>query len=258
MCAENFTCLIYAVLHPPRNSVKIKLAQKFQEVRYVNFFMGKLEREFLWTQDKIPQKWWSYTDDTFAIWTHGEPSLKLFIYNPDHHHSSIKFTVSWSAKGVTFLKTRVYLRDGLIGNDLSIKPTDTHQYLQMDICNARHCKTSIPYSQALHLHQICSEEEYLLNCTQELKKTSIKREYSELQSNHNIHQALAISRENCMQSQPNQDKSAQIPLVVTYHPIYHLFNQSPSSTFLPYIPENNHEEHSHLSLFNSHSKSEES
>ena len=132
--------------------------------------MGKIEREFLWTQDKIPQKWWSFTDDTFAIWTHGEPSLKVFIYNPNHHHSSIKFTVSWSAKGVTFLKTRVYLRDGLIGNDLHIKPTDIHQHLQMDICNARHCKTSIPYSQALRLHQTCSEEEYLLNCTRELKK----------------------------------------------------------------------------------------
>ena len=27
---------------------------------YVNLFMGKLEWEFLWTQDKIPRVWWRY------------------------------------------------------------------------------------------------------------------------------------------------------------------------------------------------------
>ena len=42
---------------------------------YANLFMGKLEREFLRTQNKLPLVWWRYIDDIFAIWTHGEPSL---------------------------------------------------------------------------------------------------------------------------------------------------------------------------------------
>ena len=42
---------------------------------YAKLFMGKLEQEFLQTQNKKPQVWWKYTDDIFAIWTHDEPSL---------------------------------------------------------------------------------------------------------------------------------------------------------------------------------------
>ena len=46
---------------------------------YANLFMGKLGREFLRTQNKLPRVWWRYIDDIFAIWTHGEPSLRVFI-----------------------------------------------------------------------------------------------------------------------------------------------------------------------------------
>ena len=129
--------------------------------------MGKLEREFLGTQNKLPRVWWRYihVDDIFAIWTHGEPSLRVFIENLNRHHPTIKFTASWSAEEVTFLDTRVYMRDGLVGTDLHVKPTDTHQYLRMDSCHPHHCKTSIPYSQALRLRRICSEEEHLLKWT---------------------------------------------------------------------------------------------
>ena len=89
----------------------------------------------------------------------------------------------------------------------------------MDSCHPYHCKTSIPHSQALRLRLICLEEEHLSKWTLELKKHLLKRGYCEQQLNYDIHRALAISRENCLQSQPSQDKSARIPLVVTYHPI---------------------------------------
>ena len=70
-----------------------------------------------------------YIDNIFAKWDHGEPSLRVFIENNNCHHPTIKFTASWSAEEVTFLDTRVYLRDGQIGTDGKVKPTDTHQYL---------------------------------------------------------------------------------------------------------------------------------
>ena len=72
---------------------------------------------------------WRYTDDIFAIWDHGEPSLKVFIESINQNHQTIKFTALWLAEKVTFLDTRVYRRDGQIGTDLHVKPTDTHQYL---------------------------------------------------------------------------------------------------------------------------------
>lgn len=57
---------------------------------------------------------------------------------------------------VVFLDTRVYLKNGLVETNLRIKPTDTYQYLQMNSCHPRHCKTAIPYRQALCLYKICS------------------------------------------------------------------------------------------------------
>ena len=46
---------------------------------YANLFTGKLEQEFLQTLNKKPRVWWRYIDDTFAIWTHDEPSLCTFV-----------------------------------------------------------------------------------------------------------------------------------------------------------------------------------
>ena len=62
---------------------------------HANLFMGKLKCEFLRTQDKIPRVWWRYIDDIFAIWAHGDPSLRVFIENLNRHHPTIKFTASW-------------------------------------------------------------------------------------------------------------------------------------------------------------------
>ena len=41
--------------------------------------------------------------------------------------------------------------------DLYVKPTDTHQYLHVSSCHVSHCKKSMPFSQALRLNRICSE-----------------------------------------------------------------------------------------------------
>ena len=40
--------------------------------------------------------------------------------------------------------------------DLFIKPTDTHQFLDLGSSHCYHCKKGIPYSQALRLNRICS------------------------------------------------------------------------------------------------------
>ena len=118
---------------------------------YANIFMGKLEQQLLRTQERVPLVWWRYIDDVFAVSTHGEPALQSFVDELNRHHNTIKFTANWSTEEVTFLDTRVYLRNGLVETNLHIKPTDTHQYLRTDSCHPRHCKTDIPYGQALRL-----------------------------------------------------------------------------------------------------------
>ena len=113
---------------------------------YANLFMGKLQREFLRTQDIEPRVWWRFVDDIFAIWTHGEQALCRFIESLNRYHPTIKFNAAWSAEQVMFLDTTVYLKDGQIGTDLYTKPTDKHQYLHVDSCHPFHCKASIPYT----------------------------------------------------------------------------------------------------------------
>ena len=116
----------------------------FMALSHANLFMGKFEREFLLTQDKIPRVWWRYIDDIFAIWAHGEPSLLVFTKNLNLHHPTIKFTALWLADEVTFLNMTVCLRDGLIGTNLHGKSTHSYQYLRMDSCHPHHCKILIP------------------------------------------------------------------------------------------------------------------
>ena len=90
----------------------------------------------------------------------------------------------------------------------------------MDSCHPQHCKSSIPYCEVLRLWRICSEDQHFQKWTCELKKHLLKLGYREQQLNKEIHWALTISSENCLQIHPNQDKSAPIQLVVTYHPIF--------------------------------------
>ena len=47
---------------------------------------------------------------------------------------------------------------GIMSTDIYNKPTDKHQYLSPQSCHPKHCTKSIPYSQALRIKRICSNE----------------------------------------------------------------------------------------------------
>ena len=73
---------------------------------------------------------------------------------------------------------------------------------------------------------MCSEEENFLKLTRELKVHLMKRGYDEQYLNLEIQRVLNnrnTSRDACLLPRQNQDKSARIPLVVTYHPILPTF-----------------------------------
>ena len=106
--------------------------------------------------------------------------LLRLIESLNRHHTTIKFTANWSAEKVTFFDTTGYLREnGLIGTDLYIKPTDKRQYLRMDSCYPKHCKDAVPFSQALRLQRICSEDRTYTQRTHELKQYFLSRGYPE-------------------------------------------------------------------------------
>lgn len=47
---------------------------------YVNFFMGRLEHDFLQTQPLIPLLWIRFLDDIFTLWPNGETSVNTFLW----------------------------------------------------------------------------------------------------------------------------------------------------------------------------------
>ena len=176
---------------------------------YANLFMAKLEQEFLLTQNNKPRVWWRFIHGIFAIWTHGEVILNTFIESLNRHHSTIKFTATWSTESVTILDTTVYIKEnGLIGTDLYVKPTDKPQYLRMDSCHLRHCKASISFSQALRLRRICSDDCTYLNRTREFKQYFLSQGYNEQHLEKEFNRAFDITREASLQSKLNQEKPA--------------------------------------------------
>ena len=74
---------------------------------YANIFMGRLERDLLQQTTQKPTTWLRFIDDIFAVWSHGEESLQIFLNEINSFHPTIKFTAEWSRESVTFLDTRV-------------------------------------------------------------------------------------------------------------------------------------------------------
>ena len=126
---------------------------------YAILFMADFEEKMLESFEKKPMIWWRYIDDILFIWEHGEESLKVLIEQVNMSHSRIKFTSKYSKEEVNFLDVDIKLRDGELKTDLFVKPTDTHQFLHPISCHPCHCKKGIPYSQALRLNRICSDNE---------------------------------------------------------------------------------------------------
>ena len=76
---------------------------------------------------------------------------------------TIKFTHETSRNNISFLDTYITCENGIMSTDIYNKPTDTHQYLSPQSCHPQHCTSSIPYSQALRIKRICSNEQTTKN-----------------------------------------------------------------------------------------------
>ena len=105
-----------------------------------------------------------------------------------------------------------------IKTDLYTKPTATHQYLHATSCHPHHNKTSIPYSQALRLRRICSNDGDLRNRIEELQLYLEQRGYNKEALAPQFERATAKPREDCLLPSLKKRQSPQIPLVVTYSP----------------------------------------
>ena len=107
----------------------------------------------------------------FSFWEHGKESLKVFTEQVNMFHSTIKFTAEYSKDEVNVLDVNnIKLIDRELKTDLFIKPKDTHQFLDPTSWHSYHCKKGIPYSQALRLNRICSDNKNFVRGCNDLKK----------------------------------------------------------------------------------------
>lgn len=124
---------------------------------YANIFMSKIESDFLSSCAIKPIFYKRFLDDIFMIWTETEDELVKFIASFNNIHPSISFTHTYSTSKINFLDVLVRVEGGALITSVYKKPTDRQQYLHFKSCHPRHCKTSIPYSQAIRFKRICSK-----------------------------------------------------------------------------------------------------
>ena len=125
-------------------------------------------------------------------------------------HPTIKFTADWSKTSINLFDVTVSTTEGVIETDLYVKPTDSYQYLLSSSC---HPFKAIPYSQALRLNRICSNNEFFDKRYSDLEKHLLERGYIEKMVRQEILRARAISRDALLQKANNQEKKRKINLI---------------------------------------------
>ena len=135
-----------------------------------------------------------------------------------YNSPSIKFTCEYSRKKINYLDVQVIVRKGKLITDLHVKQTDSHQYFDPSSCHLYHCTKSIPYSQALRIHQISSENvSFDLRCN-ELEKWLIKRKYNPREIRKQILKARAFSRDTLLDKVKEVKNNDRLVLTLTYNP----------------------------------------
>ena len=133
---------------------------------------------------------------------------------------TIKFMADWSKTSINFLDVTVSITEGVIETDLYVKHTDSHQYLLSSSCHPFYCKKGIPYSQALRLNRICSNNESFDKRCNVLEKYLLETGYSEKMIRKEILRAIAIPRDALLEKVNNQEKQKKITFNITYHPVF--------------------------------------
>ena len=131
---------------------------------------------------------------------------------------TIKFTHETSRNNISFLDTYTTCENGIMSTDIYNKPTDTHQYLSPRICHPKHYTNSIPYSHALRIKRICSNEQTTKTRLGELTYHLKKRCYNNASINHCFITASGIDRKDLIQYKEKKTNN-RVPFVFTYHPV---------------------------------------
>jgi peptide-methionine (R)-S-oxide reductase len=184
---------------------------------FANLYMNWLEQTHLPNAPIKPLVWRRYIDDVFAIFQCTDEELAEFTKWLNNIHPTIKFTAESNPDGVPFLDTFVKIRDNKIITQPHTKPTDTKQYLLPSSCHPSHIIKSIPYSQALRIQRICSDESTLKKELENLKGFFINRMYPPDLVEKAIEKVLS-SKPRSESQHEDKEKTTPTALVIPFYP----------------------------------------
>ena len=108
---------------------------------------------------------------TFLMYKGENAKLTQFLIDLNTKHDSIKFDYETSTKSIALLDNLAYIDENRhLQTTLYTKPTYTHNYLHSKSSHPRDLKDSLPYSQALRIKRICSQNNELNTHCEKLKK----------------------------------------------------------------------------------------
>ena len=148
------------------------------------------------------------------LWQHGEKELKKFLEILNSYHLTIKFTANYSREKISFLDVEVIKKGNQLVTDLYIKPTDAHQYLHASFCHAFHSKKSMPYSQALRLNTVCSENSFFDKRCNDLEIWLKGRGYSDKLVRKQILKARKFSRTKLLNNQIKKEIKINLSVIL--------------------------------------------
>ena len=148
-----------------------------------------------------------------------EKSFLDFMAKINEIHPTIKFTHGYNLKekSTTYLDTTISIKNGKLITDLYRKETDRVQYLLPNSCHPNHICKNVPYSLALRLVRICSEENTLKKRLNELKEMLLLRKYNRNVVNGAIEKILLLDRNQTLEKVPKK-KNERVIISVKYHP----------------------------------------
>ena len=125
-------------------------------------------------------------------------------------HPTIILTTDWPKTSVNFLDVMISVAEGIIETNLNVKLINSHQYLLLLSCHSFYCKKGIPYSQALKLDRICSNNEFIEEGYNGLEKYLLERGCSEEIVLKEILRARAIPKDELLEKVNYQEKQNKI------------------------------------------------
>ena len=150
-----------------------------------------LEKQIIQSSPHKPLSWLRHVD---MKWTESEKDINRFFDHANNVHPTIQFTDETSRTNISFLDTYTTCGNGIKSTDIYSKPTDKLQYLSPQSCHPKHCTNSIPYSQALRLKRICSNDQTTKTRLGDLKCHQKKRGHNNASINHCFSNARGIDK----------------------------------------------------------------